>query len=128
MERKSNFYLLRALDDKGTAWYVQRIFSPSIDMGVTLTTWPEYAWRGETALDVAKVKYLVARSSYSDLNWETVQYYMDVDQVSWAAYPALEPRQYENLIKSPLDVEALVLNPLEQKELEEFIANNPIKE
>lgn len=67
---KDTFYLFRRERTHGVGYeYIQHLVSPSHDDGLSTSCYPEYAWRGQTLLDIAKMK------STLDGQWvEAVQY------------------------------------------------------
>lgn len=95
---KRNFYLFRRTrrDGKQGYEYIQHLVSPSQDIGLSCSCWPEYAWRGKDILDVQKMKYLISISPYRTSVWKLVQYEMDSEQRSWASLP--EIKEYEDLL------------------------------
>lgn len=67
---KDTFYLFRRERTSGEGYeYIQHLISPSHDDGLSTSCYPEYAWRGQTLLDIKKMK------STLDGTWvEAVQY------------------------------------------------------
>lgn len=115
---KHEFYLFRRKrsgENEGYE-YIQYLVSSSHDAGLSCSCWPEYAWRGQTLLDVYKMRYLISISnSYKDSKWELVQYIMEDEQRSWALLP--EVKQYEDLIKGK---KLRCLSDSEMEELENY--------
>ena len=110
-----DFYLFRRKRDNHEGYeYIQFLQSPSYRGGLTLTCWPEYAWRGTTQMDMLKMKAMINMSHYRDKGFELVKYNMDYDTPSWAKQP--EPREYECLPIGPWER----LTPEQEKELEEY--------
>lgn len=109
---KQRFFLFRRKRDNHEGYeYIQHMTSPSHDGGLSLSCWPEFAWRGQTVLDVEKMRYLISISKYyKNKNFELVQYYMDSDTPSWAIMP--ERIEYENVLTE--------LRPLTQSEIEDL--------
>lgn len=94
---KDTFYLFRRKRTQGEGYeYIQHLISPSHDDGLSTSCYPEYAWRGQTLLDIKKMKYLISlHRYYKDSDWELVKYEMEVDTPSWSHQP--EMKKYENL-------------------------------
>lgn len=111
---KQRFFLFRSKrDDYEGYWYIQHMTSPSHDGGLSCSSWPEFAWRGQTVLDVERMKYLISISLYKDKVWELVEYEMERDTPSWAIQP--EKIDYENHFKGLRE-----LTPKEKEELEAY--------
>lgn len=121
---KQQFYLFRRNRRDGNKGYeyIQHLVSPSHDDGLSCSCWPEYAWRGQTVLDVQKMKYLISISPYRTSVWELVIYEMDTDQRSWATLP--EVKEYDDLLKGK---KMRRLNEKEEEELENFKRKMDIK-
>lgn len=95
-QRKTTFFLFRRKRDGKEGYeYIQFLQSPSYTGGLTLSCWPEYAWRGQSQMDVLKMKFMISISPYKDKDWELVKFEMDMDVPSWAKQP--EPKVYESL-------------------------------
>lgn len=94
---KDTFYLFRRKRKEQEGYeYIQHIVSPSHDNGLSTSCWPEYAWRGNTLLDIKKMKYLISINPfYKDSDWELVKYEMEIETPSWPHQP--ERKEYENL-------------------------------
>lgn len=94
---KDTFYLFRRERTQGEGYeYIQHLISPSHDDGLSTSCYPEYAWRGQTLLDIKKMKYLISlHRYYKDSDWELVKYEMEVDTPSWSHQP--ERKEYECL-------------------------------
>ena len=94
---KDTFYLFRRERKEQEGYeYIQHIVSPSHDNGLSTSCWPEYAWRGNTLLDIKKMKYLISINLfYKDSDWELVKYEMEIETPSWSHQP--ERKEYENL-------------------------------
>lgn len=73
---KDTFYLYRRERTSGEGYeYIQHLISPSHDDGLSTSCYPEYAWRGQTLLDIKKMKYLISlHRYYKDSDWELVKY------------------------------------------------------
>lgn len=97
---KDTFYLFRRERTSGEGYeYIQHLISPSHDDGLSTSCYPEYAWRGQTLLDIKKMKYLISlHRYYKDSDWELVKYEMEVDTPSWSHQP--EMKKYENLYEA----------------------------
>lgn len=97
---KDTFYLYRRERTSGEGYeYIQHLISPSHDDGLSTSCYPEYAWRGQTLLDIKKMKYLISlHRYYKDSDWELVKYEMEVDTPSWSHQP--EMKKYENLYEA----------------------------
>ena len=97
---KDTFYLFRRKRTQGEGYeYIQHLISPSHDDGLSTSCYPEYAWRGQTLLDIKKMKYLISlHRYYKDSDWELVKYEMEVDTPSWSHQP--EMKKYENLYEA----------------------------
>lgn len=97
---KDTFYLFRRKRTSGEGYeYIQHLISPSHDDGLSTSCYPEYAWRGQTLLDIKKMKYLISlHRYYKDSDWELVKYEMEVDTPSWSHQP--EMKKYENLYEA----------------------------
>lgn len=113
---KDTFYLFRRERTHGVGYeYIQHLVSPSHDDGLSTSCYPEYAWRGQTLLDIKKMKYLISiHRYYKDSDWELVKYEMEVDTPSWACQP--EKIEYESL---PIG-KWCKLSDKEKQELEEY--------
>lgn len=112
---KQKFFLFRRNRKDGNKGYeyIQYLVSPSHDDGLSCSCWPEYAWRGQTTLDIRKMEYLISISpNYNKDRWELVEYEMEAEQQSWASLP--EVKQYEDLLKGKK------LRRLSDKEMIEF--------
>lgn len=94
---KDTFYLFKRKRKEQEGYeYIQHIVSPSHDNGLSTSCWPEYAWRGNTLLDIKKMKYLISINPfYKDSDWELVKYEMEIETPSWSHQP--ERKEYENL-------------------------------
>lgn len=94
---KDTFYLFRRKRKNAEGYeYIQHIVSPSHDNGLSTSCWPEYAWRGQTLLDIKKMKYLISINQYyKDSDWELVKYEMVIETPSWSHQP--ERVEYESL-------------------------------
>ena len=94
---KDIFYLYRRERKDGEGYeYIQHLISPSHDDGLSTSCYPEYAWRGQTLLDIKKMQYLISlHRYYKDSDWELVKYEMEVDTPSWSHQ--LERKEYECL-------------------------------
>lgn len=94
---KDTFYLFRRERTSGEGYeYIQHLISPSHDDGLSTSCYPEYAWRGQTLLDIKKMKYLISiHRYYKDSDWELVKYEMEIDTPSWSHQP--ERKEYDNL-------------------------------
>ena len=111
---KQRFFLFRRKRDDYEGYeYIQHMTSPSYDSGLSNSCWPEFAWRGQTTLDVEKMKYMISISNYKNKIWELVEYEMERDTPSWAIQP--EKIDYENHFKGLPE-----LTPKEKEELEVF--------
>lgn len=97
---KDTFYLFRRERTQGEGYeYIQHLISPSHDDGLSTSCYPEYARRGQTLLDIKKMKYLISlHRYYKDSDWELVKYEMEVDTPSWSHQP--EMKKYENLYEA----------------------------
>jgi hypothetical protein len=94
---KDTFYLFRRKRKEQEGYeYIQHIVSPSHDNGLSTSCCPEYAWRGNTLLDIKKMKYLISINPfYKDSDWELVKYEMEIETPSWSHQP--ERKEYECL-------------------------------
>ena len=94
---KDTFYLFRRERKEQEGYeYIQHIVSPSHDNGLSTSCWPEYAWRGNTLLDIKKMKYLISINPFqTDSAWELVKYEMEIETPSWSHQP--ERKEYECL-------------------------------
>ena len=94
---KDTFYLFRRERKEQEGYeYIQHIVSSSHDNGLSTSCWPEYAWRGNTLLDIKKMKYLISINPfYKDSDWELVKYEMEIETPSWSHQP--ERKEYECL-------------------------------
>lgn len=112
---KQRFFLFRRKRDNQEGYeYIQHMTSPSHDGVLSNSCWPEFAWRGQTALDVEKMKYMISISKYyRDKVWELVEYEMERDTPSWALQP--ERIDYKNHFKGLRE-----LTPKEKEELEAY--------
>lgn len=113
---KSKFYCFRTIDKQGRVMYLQHLVSPSIGgRQLSMTSFPEFGWRGQTKLEIAKTMALIQIQScgIKEADWELVQYEMDVDTPSWSRQP--EKKEYENLLPKDFKLE------LTAKEKEELI-------
>lgn len=115
---KDTFYLFRRERTNGVGYeYIQHLVSPSHDDGLSTSCYPEYAWRGQTLLDIKKMKYLISiHRYYKDSDWELVKYEMEVDTPSWSCQP--EKIEYYNLDDSSKKWRKL--SDKEKQELEEY--------
>lgn len=93
---KSLLYLFRRKRKNAEGYeYIQHIVSPSHDEGLSTSCWPEYAWRGQSLLDIEKMEYLISINEYyADGGWEVVAYKMEVETPSWSHQP--EKVDYKN--------------------------------
>lgn len=113
MDKQRFFLFRRKREDYDGYYYIQHMTSPSHDSGLTNSCWPEFAWRGQTALEVEKMKYMISISNYKDKVWELVEYEMDSDTPSWAIQP--EKIDYVNHFNGLRE-----LTPKEKEDLEVF--------
>lgn len=115
---KDTFYLFRRERTHGVGYeYIQHLVSPSHDDGLSTSCYPEYAWRGQTLLDIKKMKYLISiHRYYKDSDWELVKYEMEVDTPSWSHQS--EKIEYDNLYDSSKKWRKL--SDKEKRELEEY--------
>lgn len=112
---KSKFYVFKTIDRKGRTMYLQHLVSPSCgDKELTMSSFPEFGWRGQTMLDVAKIRELIKIQfdSIRNAKWELCQYLMDVDTPSWALPP--KKIEYENLLPEGFEI---ILTEKEEQEL-----------
>lgn len=116
LKPKDTFYLFRRKRKEGEGYeYIQHVVSPSHNDGLSTSCWPEYSWRGQTLLDIEKMKYLISiHRYYKDSDWELVKYEMEVDAPSWAYQP--ERKEYECLHIGLLRK----LSDKEERELEDY--------
>lgn len=115
---KDTFYLFRRERTNGVGYeYIQHLVSPSHDDGLSTSCYPEYAWRGQTLLDIKKMKYLISiHRYYKDSDWELVKYEMEIDTPSWSHQP--ERKEYDNLYDSQKKWRKL--SDKEERELEDY--------
>lgn len=115
---KDTFYLFRRKREGQEGYeYIPHIVSQSHDDGLSTSCYPEYAWRGQTLLDIKKMKYLISiHRYYKDSDWELVKYEMEIDTPSWSHQP--ERKEYDNLYDSRKKWRKL--SDKEKQELEEY--------
>ena len=116
---KQKFFLFRRkrLNHEGYE-YIQHMISPSHNGGLSCSCWPEFAWRGQSTLDIMKMKYLISISKYyKDGDWRLVRYEMERDTPSWATQP--KKVKYENLFITGRD-KLTPLSETERNELEQW--------
>lgn len=116
---KGKFFVFKTIDKDGRTMYLQHLVSPSIGgRALSMTSFPEFGWRGQTKLDIAKVRALIAVQSCGirDADWTLEQYEMEMDTPSWARQP--EKKEYKNLLPELFASGfTLDLNEKEEKEL-----------
>lgn len=96
---KGKFYVFKTIDKEGRTMFLQHLVSPSIGgRTLSMTSFPEFGWRGQTKLDIAKTKALIAvqKCGIAEAEWKLEQYEMDIDTPSWARQP--EKKDYKNLL------------------------------
>lgn len=115
---KSEFYLYECEDATGKKQYLQHLISPSREVNhPSLTYVPEFALRGQTILDIEKMKILIQKSNpwIREKNWKLVKFLMPVE------LPSFAKRDWDNNYEYlPIRKKFARLTDKEKEELERY--------
>lgn len=101
MEEKGEFYLLRAVDEKGKYFFAQKLSSNSTSYLPSLTYHAEYAIRCETYEEIKKIEKQIklCGNNVSKIEFKVVKYLMPKEQLSWSPPKDYIFSDYEDLLK-----------------------------